>query len=441
MPIASKMRTLGDAGLYKYKWCNNLREVEQVNIFFLKDIADTIGYFVGNNIGFLYHNESKLFVCVPDNSIANVQHAVSQLFNSNIDVEYQNNTNLVEVLSAELSTLLGEGNYSIAFDNEERLITIDIPFAMSLNLEDVKKILNRAYLMNINIELLVDGVPAVYTHLEYLECSGTQYIRPGLVAQGLSVLTENIVTTKNNSRILGLETNRSPQDQLFIQHGVNNYGTGIGIYLCLSGTVSSVGFYDRVPETKWLAEVNWLEGYISCSANDKTQKKNVDFSTGFDVKTAEVLLFARNMSVKPGEALGVFRDYRYIGKCCYLKAWYEKGVLFRDFVPVLDANGTPCIYDKVSNQCLYNLGTGTFGYRLKVLEDSSTSFSLRDPHYTAPSGIWAKLIAENELDIIADTDIKDGEEQGYIWFANTGEAYEHFDIKEKSAQASRSSAQ
>ena len=93
MPIASKMRTLGDAGLYKYKWCNNLREVEQVDIFFLKDIADTIRYFVGNDIGFLYHNESKLFVCVPDSSIANVQHVVSQLFNSNIVIEYQNNIN------------------------------------------------------------------------------------------------------------------------------------------------------------------------------------------------------------------------------------------------------------------------------------------------------------------------------------------------------------
>jgi hypothetical protein len=38
----------------------------------------------------------------------------------------------------------------------------------------------------------------------------------------------------------------------------------------------------------------------------------------------------------------------------------------RDLVPVLDAEGTPCLHDKISRQCFYNAGTGTFGYKIKA---------------------------------------------------------------------------
>ena len=36
--------------------------------------------------------------------------------------------------------------------------------------------------------------------------------------------------------------------------------------------------------------------------------------------------------------------------------------LVRDFVPCLDNNGVPCMYDRVSGQSFYNLGAGQFGY-------------------------------------------------------------------------------
>ena len=123
-------------------------------------------------------------------------------------------------------------------------------------------------------------------------------------------------------------------------------------------------------------------------------------------------------------------SYYFIGKIYYITISQRENI-YMDLVPVLDAAGTPCMYDKVTRQCFYNKGTGTFGYRIKTPESEASTFSLRDPYYTAPSGIWAKLITENELDIIADTDMEDGEKQGYIWFANTSEAYEHFGIKEE----------
>ena len=47
------------------------------------------------------------------------------------------------------------------------------------------------------------------------------------------------------------------------------------------------------------------------------------------------------------------------GKFYYFQI-YDNNVLVRDFVPVLDANGTPCMLDKVENKFYYNAGTEQF---------------------------------------------------------------------------------
>ena len=50
------------------------------------------------------------------------------------------------------------------------------------------------------------------------------------------------------------------------------------------------------------------------------------------------------------------------GKLYFMKIWDEHDNLVRDYIPVLDKEGTPCLYDKVSKICFYNLGDGDFTY-------------------------------------------------------------------------------
>ena len=50
-------------------------------------------------------------------------------------------------------------------------------------------------------------------------------------------------------------------------------------------------------------------------------------------------------------------------KLYYFKI-YESDILVRDFIPVLDYQKVPCLYDRVSQSFYYNAGTGTFGYEL-----------------------------------------------------------------------------
>ena len=41
---------------------------------------------------------------------------------------------------------------------------------------------------------------------------------------------------------------------------------------------------------------------------------------------------------------------------------YDNGTLVRDYIPVLDWDDVPCLYDKVKRKLTYNAGTGTFTY-------------------------------------------------------------------------------
>lgn len=41
---------------------------------------------------------------------------------------------------------------------------------------------------------------------------------------------------------------------------------------------------------------------------------------------------------------------------------YDNGTLIRDYIPMLDSNNIPCLYDKINDKCYYNQGTGSFTY-------------------------------------------------------------------------------
>jgi hypothetical protein len=67
--------------------------------------------------------------------------------------------------------------------------------------------------------------------------------------------------------------------------------------------------------------------------------------------------------------INIFRDnnsrnqaVRYCKMKLYSFKVYDAGVLVRDYIPILDKNDRPCLFDKVSKTCFYNQGTGEFLY-------------------------------------------------------------------------------
>jgi hypothetical protein len=51
----------------------------------------------------------------------------------------------------------------------------------------------------------------------------------------------------------------------------------------------------------------------------------------------------------------------FVGKIYSCKVW-DNGTLIRDYIPVLDWDNVPCLYDKVTRKLYYNAGTGSFIY-------------------------------------------------------------------------------
>ena len=50
------------------------------------------------------------------------------------------------------------------------------------------------------------------------------------------------------------------------------------------------------------------------------------------------------------------------GTRIYYCKFFENGTLVRNFIPVLDRYGVPCMFDSVTKNRFYNAGTGTFTY-------------------------------------------------------------------------------
>lgn len=138
----------------------------------------------------------------------------------------------------------------------------------------------------------------------------------------------------------------------------------------------------------------------------------------------------------PGQWLyGIFAPYSepagYAGsiRMWACKCWSAAAKF--DLIPALrNSDGVPGMFDRVRKQFFENAGTGVFGYRVK---GAPATYSLRDPHRVAPSGVWARLAADGMLDAVAETELD--EEQatalGYAYFANTADAAEVLGVTEQ----------
>lgn len=257
-------------------------------------------------------------------------------------------------------------------------------------------------------------LPTGFTELDFLESSGTQYIDTCdfLDSEWSVTITAANTAPNNNNNSFGLFGFNSPAPLRF----------ALSVY-CEESThrnVAWVGLGDFGEMfLSWDIDTSLFHTYSldkSMLTFDGSPAFEEEIQTApFSNSTYTSFLFKYNSTTQNG----------FIGRVTSA-ILYQGNSKKRDFRPVLDADGIPCMYDTVSHTCFRNQGTGTFGYRIKATGDYSAPLSLRDPYYVAPSGVYAKLITENELEIVADTEEVQGD--NWVHFANTSEAYEHFGI-------------
>ena len=175
-----------------------------------------------------------------------------------------------------------------------------------------------------------------YQPIEYLESTGTQYI--------------DTQDTYPNRRweIVAQRTNNSYTAECLIF----GFGSARGQYVSalpagwnMSGVNKVYG--DIYAKTNIIFD--YLNNTVSLYLNGMKVDETIPTETG-----RHILFFGtiKNADLKPG--------YFFVGRLYSVKAYDNNNVLIYDFIPVLDYNGIPCMYDKVTQQFFYNQGTGQF---------------------------------------------------------------------------------
>lgn len=188
-----------------------------------------------------------------------------------------------------------------------------------------------------------------YCEVEYLESSGTQYIDTDIkpiISDTVKPVIKLVhqFNTLDTCRILG-----ATDGNKYFQFFNNATGTdGFGIQL-----FTTAGHYTKftLDTDKHVYEFN--------TASSIAKQDDTNQSLSFEQGSIDynIYLFARNIK-------GSANNYMK-GKIFYFE--YDDGVQHRQFIPVLDNNMKPAMYDKVSGRLFYNQGTGEFTYGRQIL--------------------------------------------------------------------------
>ena len=195
--------------------------------------------------------------------------------------------------------------------------------------------------------------PTPYTKLDYLESDGYEWIDTGIKAS--SSITADIdfaVCANPNSWSALIAGGNGPYSRIYT-NGVTNNGSITGGWITRGSSSNTYNFYGNdIMELYLRTNIQCLRN--SCIYTNTNGTKTFSVSEYGDfVSDYNMYLFAHNKSGNVDDK-GKLRIY-------YCKI-YDNSVLVRDFIPVLDENNVPCMYDKVTKDYFYNIGSGTFSY-------------------------------------------------------------------------------
>lgn len=187
-----------------------------------------------------------------------------------------------------------------------------------------------------------ERLPAEYTRLSFLESKTNE---PVCIPTEVNCIgLDSTVVYRATDALGGAGTvmfGRGDYYAHFAQY--NNIGHGAGCRLKASSSASTVGDYltDNPFGTLITSEINLTNGYIKVYRYNKTMQKTIEFVS--ELSTANAYIFARSSDAgyyAKAKIYSVVGSYGNTPAC--------------NFVPCLDTNGVPCMYDTVSEKPHYN---------------------------------------------------------------------------------------
>ena len=235
--------------------------------------------------------------------------------------------------------------------------------------------------------LLAPEIPDGATRVEYLESTGAQFIDTSVRGKvGITAELDHSWVSAADKTLLGSRNGSS--HRFFVFH--NNKGRlGYG----LDGTFAYYkGAADTSYDTRYLALARMLDGEQSLVLDGTPYGTAGTISSSFDSGN-DMYLFGCN----DNGSLALSASAKV-----YSAIIWEGDTLVRWFVPCLDPNGTPAMYDRATGAWFRNGGTGvdfeTGGAMPAALTVSSSSATVAAP--LPPSVRYAYLESDGQDDYI-----------------------------------------
>lgn len=240
-----------------------------------------------------------------------------------------------------------------------------------------------------------NSLPPGYTPVDYLRSTGTQYIDTQIYNFESFILDYKSTGGSYWNNILGhIPTGRTRRfaatsgQFVAVFHPDSYY---IWANFDINPSVRNRLEYSLAANRSYVVNGETYSGLSAVAVNPVYDVQEVDLS---------VYLFACN--------LGTSLSYGYaaIYECSMFD---NEGVKVRDFIPVIDSAGEPCMYDKVSHNTFKNVGSGSFMVGLTL--EQTRNLNLPTP--TAVKKLTLVLPAEAGFDYRAQKALSDNTKKGW----------------------------
>ena len=191
------------------------------------------------------------------------------------------------------------------------------------------------------------GLPEGYTAVNYLQSSGTQWIEMGVTPNQntKAVLKIKINTfTSRGASLIGSRTDANFNNQFTTY--LDDYD-GTRFLFRMDGQTKAISWTGLTTDKIYIVTLSGTE-----------MKAELEDETAVFSQTSSVSDFTSTVTMALFRAKGVSGDY-FQGRI-YSCKHYSGDELIQDFVPCLDTDGVPCMFDLVSRKPFYNKGNGSF---------------------------------------------------------------------------------
>lgn len=216
------------------------------------------------------------------------------------------------------------------------------------------KIIKKAYKQgNTVFEYKDKYLPQGYQECKFIESSGTQYVKTNFIPSDYNgnytvmIDFQGISLLGSSSYMAGCGGVRSCNMNVNTSGGISIYNnnmaeTGAGTGASIESSQFNILERNKIKVTL----IN--DGYTTAVLN------GVSYSNEIKTKTASTSYFV----------LGRSSGTNYPIKLYGCKIYDGNNDLIRHFIPCLDNNNVPCLYERILGETLYNTGAGTFTYEL-----------------------------------------------------------------------------